>query len=441
MKITVFGAGYVGLVQSAALAEVGHHVICVDTDHEKLKRIEAGEIPFYEPNLSELVMKNRKFSNLAFTSDAAVGVNHGEVIFIAVGTPSSPDGSADLSYVMSVAGSIGRLMNEPKTVVVKSTVPIGTGKSVENEISLQLKSRGIEGLCVDVVSNPEFLREGSALEDFMRPDRIVIGSASRNAEAIMRGIYAPFNRNREKIIVMDVESAEMTKYVANSFLATKISFMNEMAEISERFGADIESVRRGIGSDHRIGYDFMYAGAGYGGACFPKDVSALISMSQGAGVDPGILLAVKKRNDRQKSVIFEKIYDHFSFDLSGLTFALWGLSFKPNTDDMREAPSKALIDDLLAAGAKVQAYDPEAIREAKMIYGERDGLVFGTTKESVLEGADALVIMTEWQCFKSPDFGLIKELLSSPLIFDGRNIFYPQMMRARGIVYRSVGRK
>ena len=440
MKVTVFGIGYVGLVQGAVLAEVGHDVVCIDIDANKVERLKQGHIPIYEPGLEALVKENHAAGRLNFTTDAAAGVKHGEVQFIAVGTPPDEDGSADLKYVLAVAETIAQHMEGHQIIIDKSTVPVGTADKVSARIKQVLTARNREDLGFDVVSNPEFLKEGSAVADCMRPDRIVIGTNSSTAEDIMRELYAPFNRNHEKIIVMDVRSAELTKYAANCMLATKISFMNEMANLAEMLGADIEMVRQGIGSDPRIGYQFLYAGVGYGGSCFPKDVQALIRTADSIDFDAKVLKAVESRNDEQKSVLFKKISNHFSGELSGKTFALWGLSFKPNTDDMREAPSRVLMEALWKAGAKVQAFDPEAMEETQRIYGNREDLGLCGTKEAALKGADALVIVTEWQAFKAPDFVLIKQLLKKPIIFDGRNLFEPKRLRNKNYSYISIGR-
>ena len=441
MKVTVFGIGYVGLVQGAVLAEVGHDVVCIDIDANKVERLKQGHIPIYEPGLEALVKENHAAGRLNFTTDAAAGVKHGEVQFIAVGTPPDEDGSADLKYVLAVAETIAKHMEHPQIIIDKSTVPVGTADKVSAKITQVLATRGREDLAFSVVSNPEFLKEGSAVADCMRPDRIVIGTDNKNAEDVMRELYAPFNRNHEKIIVMDVRSAELTKYAANCMLATKISFMNEMANLAEMLGADIEMVRQGIGSDPRIGYQFLYAGVGYGGSCFPKDVQALIRTADSLDFDAKVLKAVESRNDEQKSVLFKKISKHFDGNLSGKTFALWGLSFKPNTDDMREAPSRVLMEALWEAGAKVQAFDPEAMEETQRIYGAQEELSLCGTKESAIKGADALIIVTEWQEFKAPDFEYIKQQLKSALIFDGRNLFEPKRMSKKGITYYSVGRQ
>jgi UDPglucose 6-dehydrogenase len=440
MKVTVFGIGYVGLVQGAVLAEVGHDVVCVDIDAAKVQALKDGIMPIYEPGLENLVLQNYRSGRLSFTTDAVAAVQHGEVQLIAVGTPPDEDGSADLKYVLAVAGTIAKHMRGHQIVVDKSTVPVGTGDRVRAHISEVLALEGRGELTFDVVSNPEFLKEGCAVEDCMRPDRIVIGTDSKHAEDVMRELYAPFNRNHEKIIVMDVRSAELTKYAANCMLATKISFMNEMANLAEHLGADIEMVRHGIGSDPRIGYQFIYPGLGYGGSCFPKDVQALIRTADSIDFDARLLKAVESRNNEQKTTLFNKIDQHYQGDLHGRTFAIWGLSFKPNTDDMREAPSRVLMEALWRAGAKVQAFDPQAMEETQRIYGDRDGLTLSGTKESALKNADALIIVTEWQSFRAPDFTLLAQQLKQPVIFDGRNLFDPQRMSKRGFTYLSVGR-
>lgn len=440
MKVTVFGIGYVGLVQAAVLADVGHDVLCIDIDVSKVERLNQGHIPIYEPGLEALVRDNHAGGRLNFTADAVAAVKHGEVQFIAVGTPPDEDGSADLKYVLAVAETIGLHMDAPLTIIDKSTVPVGTADKVGARVAAMLAQRERSDLIFDVVSNPEFLKEGCAVADCTRPDRIVIGTASPQAEAVMRELYAPFNRNHDRIIVMDVRSAELTKYAANCMLATKISFMNEMANLAERLGADIEMVRQGIGSDPRIGYQFLYAGVGYGGSCFPKDVQALIQTADSIDFDATLLKAVERRNAEQKHTLFNKISSHFNGELAGKTFALWGLSFKPNTDDMREAPSRVLMEALWRAGARVQAYDPEAMEETQRIYGDRDDLRLCGTKEAALKGADALMIVTEWQAFKAPDFNAIKQQLKQPLIFDGRNLFDPGSVLRKGIEYISIGR-
>lgn len=440
MNVTVFGTGYVGLVQGAVLADVGHHVICVDVDAAKVERLKMGEIPIYEPGLEPLVKENYAAGRLQFTTDAAEGVKHGQVQFIAVGTPPDEDGSADLKYVLAVADTIAQHMERDQVIINKSTVPVGTADKVRDKVDGVLESRGRKDLRFDVVSNPEFLKEGSAVSDCQRPDRIIIGTASRIAEDMLRELYAPFSRQQDKMIVMDVRSAELTKYAANCMLATKISFMNEMANLAERLGADIEMVRQGIGSDPRIGYHFIYPGVGYGGSCFPKDVQALIRTAGDIDFDAKVLKAVEARNEEQKTTLFQKIHKHYQGNLAGKTFAIWGLAFKPNTDDMREAPSRVLMEALWQAGAKVQAYDPEAMEETQRIYGNRDDLSLCGTKEAALRGADALVIVTEWQSFRAPDFELIKQQLAAPVIFDGRNMFEPKRMAIKGFLYLSIGR-
>lgn len=439
MKVTVFGVGYVGLVQAAVLAEVGHHVVCVDIDSAKIAALKLGQIPIFEPGLTPLVIDNYAAGRLEFTDNIQKGVEHGEVQFIAVGTPPDENGAADVRHVLSVAESIGEHLAKDVVIVNKSTVPVGTADAVSATVRQRLSARS-SSLNFAVVSNPEFLKEGSAVSDCMKPDRIIIGTDDPWAEELMRELYAPFNRNHEKIMLMDVRSAELTKYAANCMLATKISFMNEMANLAEHLGADIEAVRRGIGSDPRIGYHFIYPGVGYGGSCFPKDVKALINTAHSRGFEPEVLLAVEERNAAQKQVLFQKITDYYRGDLQGKVFALWGLSFKPNTDDMREAPSRCLMEALWQAGATVQAYDPEAMAETRRLYGERDDLSLCESKEQALKGADALVIMTEWQAFRAPDFEVIAEELSEPLIFDGRNVYQPQRMVKRGFTYHSIGR-
>lgn len=445
MKITVFGIGYVGLVQAAVLSEVGHDVCCVDVDQAKVDNLKKGLIPIYEPGLTPMVVANHEAGRIHFTTDAAEGVAFGEVQFIAVGTPPDEDGSADLKYVLKVAETIASYATSSKTIIDKSTVPVGTADKVSAKVAEVLAARGVRDVKISVISNPEFLKEGAAVNDCMRPDRIVIGideqgEAKHQLKEQMRELYAPFNRNHEKIIFMDVKSAELTKYAANCMLATKISFMNEMANIAELVGADIEHVRQGIGSDERIGYHFIYPGCGYGGSCFPKDVQALVKTAEKIGYSSEILKAVEAVNYRQKNKLFEFITKHFGGDVSGKTFALWGLSFKPKTDDMREAASRVLMEALWAAGAKVQAFDPEAMEETQRIYGSRENLNLMGTKEAALKGADALVICTEWQNFKAPDFDVIKSELSEAVIFDGRNLFEPSRMKEKGFTYWSIGR-
>lgn len=440
MKVVVFGTGYVGLVQGAVLAEIGHDVICVDNDSNKIERLVNGEIPIYEPGLEDLVRQNYRAGRLSFTTDAVGAVKHGTVIFIAVGTPPGEDGSADLQYVLAVSDAVAENMSDYKVVVNKSTVPVGTADKVERHIKDKLASRGLSDLEFDVVSNPEFLKEGSAVSDCMRPDRIVVGTRSLIALNILRELYSPFNRNHEKIIAMDARSAELTKYAANCLLATKISFMNEMSNIAEILGGDIEKVRLGVGADPRIGHHFIYAGAGYGGSCFPKDVRALIRASADIDFDPVILSAVESRNNEQKKILLNKINKHFKGELNGVKIALWGLSFKPNTDDIREAPSLTLITGLLGAGAKIIAYDPEAMRETRKFYENETNISFSSTKEDAVNEADALVIVTEWQEFKSPDFSSLKERMNTCVIFDGRNLFSPDRMLDCGVEYYSIGR-
>ncbi|WP_346795494.1 UDP-glucose/GDP-mannose dehydrogenase family protein [Halomonas sp. Bachu 37] len=440
MNVTVFGTGYVGLVQGAVLAEVGHQVVCVDVDELKVKQLEQGIIPIYEPGLTSMVKENHAAGRLEFTTDAARGVKHGQVQFIAVGTPPDEDGSADLKYVLAVAATIAEHMDREQIIINKSTVPVGSADKVRAEVKKVLKERGRHEIGFDVVSNPEFLKEGSAVADCQRPDRIIIGTECDDTIEVMRELYAPFNRNRDKIIVMDVRSAELTKYAANCMLATKISFMNEMANLAERLGADIEAVRLGIGADPRIGYHFIYPGVGYGGSCFPKDLQALIHASDNIDFDAKLLKAVESRNKEQKTTLFQKISQHFNGQLEGKNFAIWGLSFKPNTDDMRDAPSRVLMEALWTAGAKVQAYDPEAMEEAQRLYGSHEHLSLCGTKEAALKNTNALIIVTEWQNFRAPDFEFIKTQLSEPTIFDGRNLYEPRRMVAKGFTYYSVGR-
>lgn len=439
MKVTVFGIGYVGLVQAAVLAEVGHTVVCVDVDQRKVDNLKNGIIPIYEPGLTPLVSSNYDAGHLRFTTDAKEGIDHGELIFIAVGTPPDEDGSADLKYVLSVAQTIAEHMTSHKIIINKSTVPVGTADKVRDKVSSTLAAHN-KTQTFDVVSNPEFLKEGAAVSDCMKPDRIILGTDSEKAEDKLRELYAPFNRNHDKVITMDIRSAELTKYAANCMLATKISFMNEIANLAELFGADIEHVRHGIGSDPRIGYQFIYPGCGYGGSCFPKDVQALVRSANKIGYTARILESVEAVNYDQKEKLFEYIMRHFNNDVKGKTVALWGLSFKPNTDDMREASSRVLMERLWDAGAVVQAYDPEAMEETQRIYGDRDDLRLMGTKEAALHGADFLVICTEWQMFRAPDFELIKTKLAEPLLFDGRNLFEPKRMAEYGLQYYAIGR-
>ncbi len=439
MKITVIGTGYVGLVTGACLAEMGNHVVCLDVDAAKIRTLEAGGIPIHEPGLHEMVARNRGAGRLQFTTDVPAAVAHGTLQFIGVGTPPEEDGSADLRYVLAAARNIGRHMTDYKVVIDKSTVPVGTAARVKAAIAEELAGRGIE-LDFAVVSNPEFLKEGAALEDFMRPDRVIVGGSDERALLLMRSLYAPFTRNRDRLIVMDVKSAEFTKYAANSMLATRISFMNELALLAEEVGADIELVRKGIGSDPRIGYQFLYAGAGYGGSCFPKDVKALISTAAGVGIDLKVLAAVEAANDRQKRVLVDKVVARFGADLSGICFAMWGLAFKPDTDDMREAPSRVVVEQLCRRGARIKAFDPVANDAARASFGRHDGIDFVTSQEAALEGSDALLILTEWKQFKSPDFDGIKSSLRHPVIFDGRNLYEPRLLQSLGIEYYGIGR-
>ncbi|MGF6212136.1 UDP-glucose dehydrogenase family protein [Comamonas sp. 4034] len=440
MKVTVFGTGYVGLVQGAVLADVGHQVLCVDVDAAKVAALQAGQIPIHEPGLDKLVTSNHANGRLRFTTDAAEGVRHSEVIFLAVGTPPDEDGSADLQYVLAVARTIAQHMTGPRIVINKSTVPVGTADKVRDVIAQGLAARGAS-YDFDVVSNPEFLKEGAAVADCQRPDRIIIGTGNPASEARLRELYAPFNRNHDRIVVMDVRSAELTKYAANAMLATKISFMNEIANLAERLGANVEAVRRGIGSDPRIGYHFIYPGAGYGGSCFPKDVKALVRTAQDTGFEPLLLNAVEARNEAQRNVLFERIRAFYGGQLQGKTIALWGLAFKPNTDDMREAPSRNLLEALWAAGARVQAYDPVAMKEAQRIYGERDDLVLVDSVDAAVQGADCLAIVTEWQIFRAPDFEQLAASLKDRMVFDGRNLYDPALVASHGLGYVSIGRQ
>ncbi|MDH4192329.1 MAG: UDP-glucose/GDP-mannose dehydrogenase family protein [Betaproteobacteria bacterium] len=440
MKVTVIGTGYVGLVTGACLAEEGNHVFCLDIDSTKIALLNTGGIPIFEPGLEPIVKSNRAAGRLVFSTDAGAAVAHGEVVFIAVGTPPDEDGSADLRHVLAAARSIGRHMNDYRVIVDKSTVPVGTADKVREAIAGELAARGRK-IEFSVASNPEFLKEGAAVADFMRPDRIVIGAEDERAIGILRHLYAPFQRNHERLIVMGVRSAELTKYAANAMLATRISFMNELANLAEVLDADIDDVRRGIGSDTRIGYHFLYPGAGYGGSCFPKDLKALQKTAADAGRPLRLLASVEDINDAQKHVLFGKIRARFGADLKGRCFALWGLAFKPNTDDMREAPSLALIGELLAAGATVRAYDPAAAGEAgRRLAGEARVTIVGSAPEA-LEGADALAIVTEWREFRSPDFESIRTRLRNPVIFDGRNLYEPAFVARHGIEYYPIGRR
>jgi UDPglucose 6-dehydrogenase len=439
MRLTIFGSGYVGLVTGACFAEAGNHVLCVDVDERKVEMLKRGESPIYEPGLDELLKKNLAAGRLSFTTSAEEGVKHGLFQFIAVGTPPDEDGSADLKYVLAVAESIGQHLSDYRIVVNKSTVPVGTADKVKGKIQATLKARGAS-IEFDVVSNPEFLKEGAALTDFMKPDRVVVGTDNPRTAELLKALYDPFTRNHDRMIVMDVRSSELTKYAANAMLATKISFMNELANLAERLGADIEKVRRGIGSDPRIGYHFIYPGCGYGGSCFPKDVQALSRTARDNGYEAEVLNAVEAVNYRQKEVLFNKISSYFNGDLKGKTIALWGLSFKPNTDDMREAPSRTLMESLWNAGAKVRAYDPIALHETQRLYGERGDLALVKTAAEALNGADALAIVTEWQEFRSPDFDAIKATLKQPVIFDGRNLYDPGFVKQFGLKYLAIGR-
>jgi len=439
MKVTVFGAGYVGLVTAACFAEVGNHVLCVDVDEGRVARLKDGIIPIFEPGLEDMIKRAIDNGHMEFTTDAAQGVAHAEIQFIAVGTPPDEDGSADLKYVLAVAETIAKHMTSQKIIVDKSTVPVGTADKVKAHIRKILSERS-STLEFHVVSNPEFLKEGAAVGDFMRPDRIVIGSDGGHAAMRMRELYAPFNRNHQKIIEMDLRSAEFTKYVANAMLATKISFMNEMAVLSENLGADIEMVRVGIGADPRIGYHFIYPGCGYGGSCFPKDVKALIHSSSQVKFDSQVLKAVEARNEQQKHLLFSKINGFFQGELAGKTIAVWGLAFKPNTDDMREAPSRTLMEALWAGGASVRAFDPEAMDECRRIYPDHGALTLCDSPESALRGADILAVVTEWQIFKSPDFASISEQLSMRAIFDGRNLYDPSIVAKSNLQYFGIGR-
>jgi UDPglucose 6-dehydrogenase len=439
MKISIIGTGYVGLVSGACLADVGNHVLCLDVNPDKIAILKNGGIPIYEPGLEEMVKRNVAAGRLHFTTNIKESVDYGEVQFIAVGTPPDEDGSADLKHVLAAARNIGQYMNGTKVIVDKSTVPVGTALKVHTAIQEELDKRNLS-ISFSVVSNPEFLKEGAAIEDFMRPDRIVVGADDAHAIEVMRNLYAPFQRNHERLILMDVKSAELTKYAANAMLATRISFMNELAILAERLGADIERVRQGIGSDPRIGYQFLYPGCGYGGSCFPKDVKALMKTASETDLDLKILSAVEAVNARQKTVLLDKVTQTFGDTLVNKRFAIWGLAFKPNTDDMREAPSRVIIDGLLNMGASVVAYDPVAINEAKHIYAKQSNVSFSQSPEDALNNADALLILTEWKEFRSPDFTKIKSLLRQPYIYDGRNIYDPQQVRSSGLHYSGIGR-
>ena len=439
MRLTIFGSGYVGLVTGACMAEMGNHVLCYDIDKDKIDRLNAGDIPIYEPGLEAHIERNVEAGRLEFTTDVKKAVDYGLFQFIAVGTPPDEDGSADLKHVVAVAKAIGENMDDYRIVVDKSTVPVGTADKVKAEIQAQLDARS-SGLEFDVVSNPEFLKEGAAIGDFMKPDRIIVGTDNPRTTELLKTLYEPFNRNHDRMITMDVRSAELTKYAANAMLATKISFMNEVANIAEQVGADIEKVRIGIGSDPRIGYHFIYPGAGYGGSCFPKDVRALAKSASQVGYTAELLDSVEAVNFRQKERLFGKISAHYGGDLAGKTVALWGLSFKPNTDDMREAPSRVLMEALWGAGARVRAYDPEAMEETRRIYPDQDSLEICDSAHAALDGADALAIVTEWQEFRSPDFDVIKDKVADDVIFDGRNLYEPQTVEHFGLTYYAIGR-
>ncbi|HDZ09835.1 UDP-glucose dehydrogenase family protein [Pseudohongiella sp.] len=439
MKVTIFGTGYVGLVSGTCLADSGHQVMCMDVDADKIAKLRQGVIPIYEPGLETLVMENSKLGNLLFTSDAAEAVNFADLIFIAVGTPPDDDGSADLKYVLAVASEVGRLMSGSKTIITKSTVPVGTSGKVREAAQAQLDARG-SALQVDVASNPEFLKEGAAINDFMKPDRIIVGTDSARVRKQMTELYAPFNRNSDRMIVMDIRAAELTKYAANAMLATKISFMNEIANLAELLGADIEQVRHGIGSDPRIGYQFIYPGIGYGGSCFPKDVQALERTGREHGMQMNILQAVEAVNNRQKQRLVDLIGQHYPGGVKGKTFAIWGLSFKPKTDDMREAPSRVIMEALWQAGANIQAYDPEAMQEVERLYGQRSDLRLAGTRDAALVGADALIVCTEWQHFRAANFEWLAETLTDKVIFDGRNVYDPTTVSDAGLTYYAIGR-
>ena len=441
MKITIIGTGYVGLVTGACLAEMGNFVVCLDLDPDKVALLNAGGIPIHEPGLEDIVRRNAQAGRLRFTTDKRVALSHGAVQFIAVGTPPDEDGSADIHYVLDAARDIGRHMPDSYTVVVdKSTVPVGTGDKVRTAITEELALRGANTE-FSVLSNPEFLKEGAAIADFMRPDRIVIGTDSARALNVMQTLYEPFLRNRDRLISMDLRSAELTKYAANAMLATRISFMNELAMLAEHLDADIEMVRKGIGADPRIGFSFLYAGVGYGGSCFPKDVKALVKSSRDLGQNLSLLTAVEKVNERQKRVLSEKIIDHFGADLHGHSFAVWGLAFKPNTDDMREAPSLVLIENILARGGAIRAYDPVANREAQRILGHRPGLSFTGDAYDAAKGSDAVIIVTEWREFRTPDWDRLRNEMKSPVVFDGRNMFAPDFVASLGFAYFAIGRR
>jgi UDPglucose 6-dehydrogenase len=441
MKVTAIGTGYVGLVTGACLAEMGNHVMCYDIDPKKIETLKSGDIPIHEPGLLGVVQRNVAAGRLEFTHDTAAAVRHGTILFIGVGTPPDEDGSADLKHVLAAAASIGRHMTDYTVVVDKSTVPVGTAERVKAAIAAELEARGVQ-LEFDVVSNPEFLKEGAAVEDFMKPDRVIVGTESDRALMLMRALYSPFTRNHDRLMAMDLRSAELTKYAANAMLATRISFMNELSQLAERLGADIELVRQGIGSDPRIGYHFLYAGTGYGGSCFPKDVKALVRMGADADIDLRVLRAVEDANETQKRVLVDKIVRRFGANLEGRVFAIWGLAFKPNTDDMREAPSKVIVSELVKRGAVCRCYDPVATDNARVAFADIPGGVEMVTRSTdALEGADALVVVTEWKEFRSPDTDALKSKLKQPVVFDGRNLYDPQLMHLAGIEYHGIGRR
>jgi UDPglucose 6-dehydrogenase len=440
MKLTVVGAGYVGLVSAACFAEMGNDVLCVDLDETKIARLMRGELPIHEPGLQEIVTRNIEAQRLHFGSDLKEGVRFGTIQFIAVGTPPDEDGAADMQHVLAAARSIGRHMTDYKLVVDKSTVPVGTADAVHEAIAAGQAERGVR-VPFSVVSNPEFLKEGAAVEDFMRPDRIVVGADDERAVHLMHALYAPFQRARDKLVIMDIRSAELTKYAANAMLATRISFMNEIALLAEKLGADIEQVRRGIGTDPRIGHQFLYAGCGYGGSCFPKDVKALLHSAAGVGEPMHLLNAVERTNERQKQVLVDRIVARFGENLHGRRFALWGLAFKPDTDDLREAPSRVIVAELLRRGARITAHDPVAMDEARRVFAGVEGITFAATPNEALVDADALVVVTEWKAYRSPDFDRVRTALRQPIVFDGRNLFDPACMQALGFEYVAIGRR
>lgn len=439
MRVSIFGTGYVGLVTGACLAHSGHQVTCVDIDEEKVKQLNQGHIPIYEPGLEAVVVQSVNEDRLCFTTDAKLAVDYAEVIFIAVGTPPNEDGAADLRYVLQVAESIGKHMPSYRLVVNKSTVPVGSADGVKNKIIETLSDRNTE-IPFDVASNPEFLKEGAAVGDFMKPDRIIVGAESTRVEKLMRELYAPFNRNRDKLMFMDIRSAELTKYAANAMLATKISFMNELSRLAEKLDADIELVRKGIGSDPRIGYNFIYPGCGYGGSCFPKDVKALVRTARSVEEPAELLSAVESVNNSQKEILVRKVKEHFGGNLAGKTIAVWGIAFKPNTDDIREAPARVFMEAMWRIGVKIKAYDPQAMAETRDVYGDRSDLILCDRSDDVLKDADALVVCTEWSAFRSPDWNKIATLLNNKVVFDGRNLYEPELMAEKGFIHYTIGR-